>query len=231
MFNLLSEILHYSVWSLVIGLLAAVACVLLIFIAARACNRGKAVVTPAGFAALGLLLVMLPFQTVPMCGAIALRWKTDEVRVYAQNAVDTLYPVMESTSIITEEQAAPVIDRILADYPVIQSFIDIDPNESVTLRELPSAIAESVDSSLAAYMWRRIGWAALFILTAAAVTLLTLGSEASVPYRRGRSSTSGSRSNPALSAAAGLGRQSRPVRPAAKHSTGVRARRPHSSRY
>ena len=172
MFSLIYDIIQYAFGSIIVGLLLAVSMVGLLFFLIRGFYPKKTF-SPLSILAGIVLAVLLIFRLVPMCGAIALKWKCTDVKEW----LDTNLIHPEQYLIprdISSEESVRIAEELIEQYPIISTFADTGIFEGHTTATISTAMAETLNSYLNPFIWKAIIWSLVYVIVAAAIVVYTM---------------------------------------------------------
>lgn len=144
--SFLSEIIHHAGWSVAVGIVIALAFVGLLFLLVRGFYP-KSVFSPLSIVIGILLSIVLCFEFVPLCAAIALKGQISQFEVWLdENAIhpeDYAVPVP-----VTTEESTEIIERAVEEYPILGILIGSGEFTGFDTSNLAHAIASELNSYL-----------------------------------------------------------------------------------
>lgn len=145
-FLILPEIMHYAGWSVAIGIIIAVAFVLLLFAIIRGFYP-KTVFSSLSISVGILLGILLCIQFIPLCASIALKRQIDNFEIWlTENVIHPEnYPVPQQ---ISTEESTEIIEKAVAEYPIFGTLIGSGEFTGFDTSNLAHAIAKELNSYL-----------------------------------------------------------------------------------
>lgn len=109
------EIIHYASWSIIIGIIIAVAIVFVLFIIIRGFYP-QIIHTPTTLFIGVVLFSLLCIQSVPLCSTIALKMQIKSIEFSINGYVNSIE--------IPSEESSNMIEDIFDEHPILDIFID-----------------------------------------------------------------------------------------------------------
>ncbi len=172
MFGLLWDIIHYAIGSLFVGLILTCALVGLLFFIIKGFYTKRAFSGLSIVAGLVLTLI-LPFQIIPMCGAIALKWKCQDLKEWVdENLVHPEQYLVPRE--ISSEESQELVQEIIEQYPIVDSFVGSGIFEGYDTSNISQAIADTLNDFLNPFIYKALGWSIFFVVLTAVIVVWTM---------------------------------------------------------
>lgn len=145
-FLILPEIMHYAGWSVAVGIVIAVAFVLLLFAIIRGFYPKK-VFSPASIIIGIVLCILLCIQFIPLCASIALKRQISNFEVWLTEYVihPENYPVPLP---VTTEESTKIVEQAVEEYPILGTLIGSGEFTGFDTSNLAHGIAQELNSYL-----------------------------------------------------------------------------------
>jgi len=180
MLSLIYDIIQYAFGSLVVGLVLAIGLVALLFFLIRGFYP-KRTFSPLSILAGLVLTILLIFRLVPMCGAIALKWKCDDVKEWLDTEV--VHPESYDTPrAISAEESEQLIEELIERYPIVDTFVGSGLFEGYDTSNISEAISDTLDSFLTPFVWKAVLWSLAYVIIAAAIVVYTMKVKRDMSY-------------------------------------------------
>lgn len=116
-FLILPEILRHAGWSVVVGILLAVAFVGLLLFLIRGFYP-KSTFKPMSIATAVVLGLLLCLEFIPLCASVALKWRLDDFEMWINENVvhPELYKIPKE---VTTEESKEIIQQAVNEYPIL----------------------------------------------------------------------------------------------------------------
>lgn len=148
MFSLLPELIKSAAGSLVIGVVATIVCVALLLFIIGNCRPSHSF-SPVSFAVAALLALLLAWQLVPMCGAIALKGHCSEISDWLSTVSHT---------------GNRLADSLQEQFPWVSPFIDpATISQAGDTADAATAVLDSIKASLDTFIWKSVAWSLLWL--------------------------------------------------------------------
>lgn len=165
------EILKYSIGSVFWGILFTVIGVGLLFFLIKGFYP-KSTFTPLSFVVGAILFVLLCFQAILLCGAISIKGMSDDVLVYIHQCLPSYW---EGRAVeLTPGQCQELLDKTIEEYPLVGYYVGVADFKGFNSQNIAEAMVDELNSFLNKFIWKRVGWSCLFILTGAFIVIKTL---------------------------------------------------------
>lgn len=178
--NLLYEIIKYALGSLFIGIALALLLTFALFWLIRACYP-RSTFSALSIITGAVLVILLSYQMISMCGAIGLKWKCDDFETYVNNLIPSeqrAYPVP-----LSEEEASQIISRALEEFPLMEYYVGGGTFTGHNTANIAHSMAETLDKFLNQFIWEALLWSLLETLLAAAIVVWTIHKSKEMKYR------------------------------------------------
>lgn len=166
-----SGLLSDAAGALVVGVLVTVLLVGLAFFCVRAASDGRFSI--AGYGTGFLLLLFLGYHVIPACGAMALRWKVDEVEVFVKDTIMTGQQFAD-VSELTPEESREVVDALVDNVPLVGNYIDRARLAGVSASAVATTISGQIRESLMSFILKSAGWSIAGLIVAAIIIYVTM---------------------------------------------------------
>ncbi len=167
-----NELISQAAGALIIGLVITVLTVGLLFLAIKAL-ADRSTFSLAGYAVGAILFLFLCYHVIPACGAVALRWKCDEMEQWlTQNVINHMS--FSDVSEITPEESREVIDALVDNVPLVGNYVNELQLAGMSAAAITSTVAGQIRSSLDSFVWKSVLWSVAGILIAGVIIYKTL---------------------------------------------------------
>ena len=190
-FEVLFDILRYSMSSIFWGILIAIALMGLFVFLIKGWYK-NALFTPASYLVGGVIFLLLSFQCTFIVGALKIISTTDHYESEVESLMDQYYKPYQE---VTEEGANQAIQQLIDEYPLLEHYISGGEFTGWNADQLPHAIASELRSFMRSYIVRRLLWSLGFVVVGAVVVIKTMDLERNLG-RRARQSRSNRPSAP-----------------------------------
>lgn len=167
-----SAILKYSIGSLIYGgLITALFLSLFIFLI-----KGwykDAVFKPVSYAMLGVLSLIVIWNSTIICGALAMKSDISSIQDMVENVIYSSGLDMSST--VGTFQSNEIFRDVLEEHPILYYYADVCDFSGHTIAELPAVLCDTLRSYLNGIITRRLLWSLLFVVIAAIAVIKTMG--------------------------------------------------------
>ncbi len=160
--RLLFNIITYSIGNLFLGIIFTLVGVILMFFLIRSWFA-KDTFTPLSFIIGTFLFLLLSFQSVLLCGAITIKSYSSDIEV----AINEWMKQVPEQIVFNKEKSQNLLTEIQGEWPLVGMFIGGADFTGHTPLNIAHAISSELKSYMDKYIWRRIGWGMLFVLTGA----------------------------------------------------------------
>ena len=168
--GLLFHILTYSLGNLFLGIIFTVVGVALMFFLIRSWYANGSF-TPLSLIIGILLFLFLSFQSVLLCGAFTIKTYCNDI----ENMVDGwMRQLPADDNPLNKESSQYLLECIQSEYPLVSDFIVGANFTGHTHATIAHAISTEIRSYMNSYMWRRVGWGVLFVLTGAFLVIKSM---------------------------------------------------------
>ena len=149
---------------------------LLFFVIKLLTERGS--FSLAGYAVGAALFLFLGYHVIPACGAVALRWKCDEIEQWlSQNVLNRMQ--FDNISEITPEESREVVDALVENVPLVSNYVSELQLAGMSASAVTSTVAGEIRSTLDTFVWKSVLWSLAGILVAAVLIYKTMEVRAS----------------------------------------------------
>lgn len=184
--TLLQDIISYSSWSLVIGLLLTIMFVVLMFVIIKGFYP-KSTFTPLSFVVGAVLTVFLAYRMIILCGAIGLKSLCDDYAAYINSLLPAGTQYLPIP--ITKEQVDDLLAQSLEEFPIIGSFVGSGEFTGHTTADIAQSMADTLNSFLNQYIVSSLLWSVAYLIIAAAIVVWTIKKSWDNRMNGGRSAT------------------------------------------
>ncbi len=153
----------------------------------------------AGYAVGAVLFLFLGYHLIPACGAVALRWKCDDMEQWLnQNVISHMN--VSNLSELTPEESREIVDALVENVPLLGNYVSDLQLAGVIGSVVTSTVAGNRRSSLDSFVWESVLWSLAGLIIASVVIYTTM--EYSGSGSRQRASVTGgqNRRSPTASA-------------------------------
>lgn len=168
-FGYLTNILSYSIGSLLLGVLITVLGIVLMFVLIRSWWRDSTF-TPMSFLVAGILFFFLAFQSILLCGAVTIKSYCSDVEEAVNEMVEGLPKYAEVPQDATNEILGEVMDR----WPLVSYYIGSYESWGYTPVNYAKAMSDEIHHFMNMYILRRLAWALGFIIVGAILVIKTI---------------------------------------------------------
>lgn len=165
----LFNIIVYSIENLILGVLLTVVGVAFMFFIIRSWYSNRAF-TFVSYAVGVVLFFFLSFQAILLGGAVTICSYADNVEM----AVNGWVQGMPESMMLGADDSQQILESIQNEWPLVGYFIGEADFTGHTPLDIASAMAEELRSYMNRFIWRRVGWSALFVLVAAFIVIKTM---------------------------------------------------------
>lgn len=206
---MLTAILKYSIGSLFYGGLITVLLLSLFIFLIKGWYK-DAVFRPVSFVVLGILALIVLWNSTIICGALAMKSDIISIRTMLETTVESLG--LDLDSVADTMLSSEIFQDVIASHPILGYYADYCEFSGWTLAELPAAMCGTLTDYLDGIILRRLLWSIGFVILAAVIVIKTMDR----PSRARAAAGAYSR---------GSARMSRTPRPAGRASSRHAARR------
>lgn len=179
-----SAILKYSIGSLLYGGLITVLFLSLFIFLIKGWYK-DAVFKPVSYAVLGVLSLIIIWNSTIICGALAMKSDISSIQDMVENAIDSSGLDMSST--VSTFQSNEIFRDVLEEHPILYYYADSCDFSGHTITELPAVLCDTLRSYLNGIITGRLLWSLLFVVIAAIAVIKTMGRKST--HRPGRRQT------------------------------------------
>ena len=165
----LSNILMYSVGSLLLGVLLTIVGIVLMFVLIRLWYR-NCTFTPLSFVVGGVLFFFLAFQAVLICGAVTVKSYCDDV----ENAINVLVAVLSEDVHFSTGDSQAILDNISREWPLVDDYVNMADFQGYTPATIAGSMADELRGCINWFILRRVGWCLLFVVVGAFILVKTM---------------------------------------------------------
>lgn len=167
--SILYNVISYSLVNVFLGVLFALAGILLMFFIIRSWFSNRTF-TPLNYIVGVLLFFFLSFQVVLLCGAVTVRSYVNDVEENVCGWIN------DKSGMLPVDEGKKVLADIQEKWPFVESIVGVADSGSVTLQSIVAYVSE-VRAGIDRFIWRRVGWSILFVVvgTVATVRLMERG--------------------------------------------------------
>lgn len=172
-FNIMyfTGILHHALDCLFIGILLTVLGVGLLFFLIKGFYRNSTF-TPLSLVVAFVLLILLSLQSIMLCGAVKVKSMSDDVRM-AINQCLPEYWINKAVE-ITPAEGQELLDHVIDEYPLVGYYVDMADFKGYDTTNIADAMTDEMNSFMNKFIWKRVGWCLLFIITGAFIVIKTM---------------------------------------------------------
>ena len=172
MFSLIWDILHYAIGSLFLGILLTIALVGLLFFLIKGFYSKRAF-SPLSIVAGLILGFILTFQIVPLCGAVALKWKCHDMKEWLdENLIHPEQYLVPRTVSLEESQA--IVEEVIERYPIVDSFVNGGTFVGYDTSNISQVMVDTLDDFLNPFIYKALGWSIFFTILTAVIVVWTM---------------------------------------------------------
>lgn len=165
----LSNILMYSVGSLLLGVLLTIVGIVLIFVLIRLWWR-NCTFTPLSFVVGGVLFFFLAFQAVLICGAVTVKSYCDDV----ENAINVMVEDLSEDVHFSTGDSQAILDNISREWPLVDDYVNMADFQGYTPATIAGSMVDELRSCINWFILRRVGWCLLFVVVGAFILVKTI---------------------------------------------------------
>ena len=186
----LFNIISYSIGNLFLGILLTAIGVALMFFIIRSWFSQRTF-TIVSYVTGAVLFLFLSFQAILLCGAVTIRSYSTNVETAINGWVRDVPEYVE----FDEDDSQGILKLIQDEWPLVGYFIGGADFTGHTPLNIASAMADELRTYMTRFIWRRVGWSALFVVMASFVVIKTMeqtgrGSRRTSSSRTGRTGSS-----------------------------------------
>lgn len=165
----LFNIISYSIGNLFLGVLLTAVGVALMFFIIRSWFSNRAF-TLISYGVGVILFFFLSFQAILLCGAVTIRSYSADV----EEAINGWVRDVPEYVTFDEGNSQEILGMIQEEWPLVGYFIGGADFTGHTPLNIASAMADELRAYMTRFIWRRVGWSALFVVVAAVVVIQTM---------------------------------------------------------
>ncbi len=173
----LTNILAYSIGSLLLGIVLTIAGIALMFVLIRSWWRDSTF-TPMSFLVGGILFFFLSYQAILLCGAVTIKTYISDVEEYVDDMVSPLPVFVEVPQMVSDH----VMEKVVDHWPLIGYYANIYTCSGYTSENYAQGLAEELNHYINMYILRRVLWSLAFIVIGAVLVIKTISHK----YNSGR---------------------------------------------
>ena len=145
-FLILPEIMRHAGWSVVVGILLAVAFVGLLLFLIRGFYP-KSTFSPLSMVTAVLLGLLLCLEFIPLCASVALKWRLDDFELWINENVvhPELFKIPEE---VTTEESKEIIKKAVDEYPILGVIVGSGEFTGFDTSNIASAMKDELNSFL-----------------------------------------------------------------------------------
>lgn len=184
--GLLYEILKYATGSVIIGVALALLLTFALFYIIRSCYPRSTFSVPSIITGI-ILVFLLSYEMIIMCGAIGLKWKCDDFEVYINNLIpeeERLFP-RELSKLETHQ----MIDQAKEEFPLIDYYVAYGDFGGYNTTNIAHEMAETLSAFLNQFIWEALFWSLIKTLLAAIIVVWTIHKGKDIKYRYQKNKT------------------------------------------
>lgn len=180
---MISAILKYSIGSLLYGGFITVLFLSLFIFLIKGWYK-DAVFKTVSFVVLGLLALVVLWNSTIICGALAMKSDISSIRIMIEEAVETLdfNPAMAVDSLQSNE----VLREVTARHPILNYYTDSCDFSGWSAAQLPAAMCDTLNDYLNGIILKSLIWCLGFVVVGAVIVIKTMDRR---PVRRSASAT------------------------------------------
>lgn len=169
---MISAILKYSIGSLLYGGLITVIFLSLFIFLIKGWYK-DAVFRPVSFIVLGVLSLIVLWNSTIICGALAMKSDISSIQALIENAIESSGLDGDTTVdlLLSNEIFQQVIDR----HPILSYYADNCDFTGWTVAQLPSVMCDTLKEYLNGIIIRSLLWAFCFVIAGAILVIKTMG--------------------------------------------------------
>ncbi|MCM1094288.1 MAG: hypothetical protein NC421_10055 [Lachnospiraceae bacterium] len=168
--------------ALATGIVIAVLLVgLLFFVINIVAERGRFSI--AGYAVGVALLLFLGYHVIPACGAVALRWKCDDIEQWLNQNVISRMDV-NNLAELTPDESREVVDALVENVPLVGNYVNDLQLAGMSASVVTSTVAGEIRSTLDSFVWKSVLWSLAGLLVASVIIYKTMEFRASGSRQR-----------------------------------------------
>ncbi|MCM1108352.1 MAG: hypothetical protein NC388_04755 [Clostridium sp.] len=173
----LTNILAYSIGSLLLGIVLTIAGIALMFVLIRSWWRDSTF-TPMSFLVGGILFFFLSYQAILLCGAVTIKSYCSDFEVAVDEMVSPLPGFVEVPQGMTDH----ILDEVIERWPLIGYYVGSYESWGHTSTDYAKAMSDESHRFMNWYILRRIAWSLAFIIIGAMLVIKTISRK----YNSGR---------------------------------------------
>lgn len=177
--NLLHEIITYAIGSLFIGIALAVLLTFALFWIIRACYP-RSTFSMLSIITGIILVILLSYQMISMCGAIGMKWKCDDFEVYINNMIpedELIYPRS-----LSKQETHQMMDQAIEEFPLIGYYVGWGDFWGYDTSNIAHVMADTVNDFLNQFIWEALLWSLIETLLAAIIVVWSIHKSKELKY-------------------------------------------------
>lgn len=171
---MLWAILKYSIGSLLYGGLITILFIALFIFLIKGWYK-DAVFKPVSYVVLAILSLIILYNSVIICGALAMKSDLDSIRGFIENII--AYTGIDLDGIVDSASGSDVVRQLVSAHPILNYYADSGEFYGMTFSELPAAICDTLNSYLNGVIVEHLLWSLGFVVVAAVIVIKTMRRE------------------------------------------------------
>lgn len=164
-------ILHHALDCLFLGILFTIIGVGLLFFLIKGFYRNAAF-TPLSLIVAVVLLVLLSLQSIMLCGAVKIKSLSDDMRMTINQCLPDYW---DNRAVeLSPGECQELLDNVIDEYPLVGYYVDMADFKGYDTTNIADAMIDEMNSVMNKFIWKRVGWSLLFILSGAFIVIKTM---------------------------------------------------------
>lgn len=183
---MITTILKYSIGSLLYGGLITVLFLALFIFLIKGWYK-DAVFKPISFAILGILALIILWNSTIICGALAMKSDISSIYDLIENRIDSLG--LSPTTTVDEALSNEIFQEVVERHPILKYYANYCDFSGWSVRQLPMEMCNTLKDYLNNVILKALLWSLGFVAVGAFIVIKTMGRRTVNRYSRsGRSS-------------------------------------------